>query len=234
MSRDVQEVITPGTVLDDGLLTRAANNYLLALARVGESLALAYADVSTGEFAATAFPVAVREQVLKRELHRLEPREVITQESLLVEDAFLRDLLGEKEGLLVNRLPDWSFDAGTCRKRLERQLGVANLKGYGLDEGSPEVVAAGVLLEYLEETAKRALDHMTTLTIYADKSFVALDEASQRNLELVANLQDGSRKFSLLSVLDQTRTSPGARRLKRWILTPLKDLAAIAAPPGSG
>ncbi len=227
MSRDVQEVITPGTVLDDGLLTRAANNYLLAVARVGESLALAYADVSTGEFAATAFPVAVREQVLKRELHRLEPREVITQESLLVEDAFLRDLLGEKEGLLVNRLPDWSFDAGTCRKRLERQLGVANLKGYGLDEGSPEVVAAGVLLEYLGETAKRALDHMTTLTIYADRSFVALDEASQRNLELVANLQDGSRKFSLLSVLDQTRTSPGARRLKRWILTPLKDLAAI-------
>ena len=97
-------------------------------------------------------------------------------------------------------------------------------------------MAAGVLLEYLGETAKRALDHMTTLTVYADTSFVELDEATQRNLELVANLQDGSRKYSLLSVLDQTRTSPGARRLRRWILTPLKDLAGhpdAAWPPWS-
>ncbi len=227
MSREVQEVITPGTVLDDGLLVRASNNYLVAIARTGEAMSLAYADVSTGELAVTAFPFASRQQILKRELHRLEPREVITQESLVVEDQILRDLLGEREGLLVNRLPDWSFDADAGRKRLERQLGVANLKGYGLGQDSPEVVAAGVLLEYLGETAKRALDHMSSLKVYADRTFVELDEASQRNLELVANLQDGSRKFSLLSVLDQTRTSPGARRLRRWILTPLKDLDAI-------
>ena len=227
MSRDVQEVITPGTVLDDGLLLRASNNYLMAIARAGDAMSLAYADISTGELAATSFPFDSREQILKRELHRLEPREVITQESLLVEDPILRDLLGEREGLLVNRLPDWSFDAEACRKRLERQLHVANLKGYGLGQSSPEVLSAGVLLEYLGDTAKRGLDHMGTLRVYADRTFVELDEASQRNLELVANLQDGSRKFSLLSVLDQTRTSPGARRLRRWILTPLKDLAAI-------
>ncbi len=227
MSRDVQEVITPGTVLDDGLLLRASNNYLIAIARAGDAMSLAYADISTGELAATSFPFDAREQILKRELHRLEPREVITQESLLVEDAILRDLLGEREGLLVNRLPDWSFDAEACRKRLERQLRVANLKGYGLGQGSPEILSAGVLLEYLGDTAKRGLDHMCSLRVYADRTFVELDEASQRNLELVANLQDGSRKFSLLSVLDQTRTAPGARRLRRWILTPLKDLAAI-------
>jgi DNA mismatch repair protein MutS len=227
MNREVLEVITPGTVLDDGLLLRASNNYLVAIARSHEVVSLAYADVSTGELAVTAFPFASREQVLRRELHRLEPREVITQESLIVEDQVLRDLLGEREGLLVNRLPDWSFDAEACRKRLERQLKVANLKGYGLDEGSAEILAAGVLLEYLGETAKRSLDHMHSMRVYADRTFVELDEASQRNLELVANLQDGSRKFSLLSVLDQTRTSPGARRLRRWILMPLKDLDAI-------
>ncbi|HVP18598.1 MAG TPA: DNA mismatch repair protein MutS, partial [Spirochaetia bacterium] len=118
-------------------------------------------------------------------------------------------------------------DRDSCRKRLQRQLGVANLKGFGLRDDSPEIVAAGVLLEYLGETSKRGLDHMTSLAIYADRTYVELDEASQRNLELIANLQDGSRKFSLLSVLDQTRTSPGARRLRRWILTPLKDLSAI-------
>jgi len=227
MSREVVEVITPGTVLEEGFLLRASNNYLVAVARTGDEMSLAYADISTGELAATAFPFASREQVLRRELHRLEPREVITQESLLVDDAVLRGLLGEREGLLVNRLPDWSFDAEACRRRLEKQLRVANLKGFGLGEGSPETIAAGVLLEYLEETSKRALDHMSSLTVYADRTYVGLDEASQRNLELVANLQDGSRKFSLLSVLDQTKTSPGARRLKRWILMPLKDLEAI-------
>ncbi len=227
MGREVVEVITPGTVLDDGLLSRAANNYLLALGRVGDTLALAYADVSTGELCATSFPFADRAEMLKRELHRIDPREAITQESLLVDDPVTRELLGERTGLLVNRSPDWSFDASACRTRLTRQLGVASLKGFGLDENAPEIVPAGVLLEYLGETAKKALGHVTGLTVYADRSYVELDEATQRNLELLSNLQEGSRSYTLLSVLDQTRTSPGARRLRRWILTPLKDRPTI-------
>jgi DNA mismatch repair protein MutS len=227
MSRDVMEVITPGTVIDDSYLSRNSNNYLLAIGRVGEALSIAYADLSTGEFCATSFPFAEREAMLKMELHRLDPREVITQESLVAEDRITRDLLGEREGLLVNRYPDWSFDLDACRTRLQRQFGVANLKGFGLGDDAPEIVTAGVLLEYLGETAKRALGHVSTLTVYADRSYVELDEATQRNLELLANLQDGSRKHTLLEVLDQTRTSPGARRLRRWLLTPLKDRAAI-------
>ena len=227
VSRDVIEVITPGTVLDDSYLTRNANNYLMAIGRVGDRLSLAYADLSTGEFAATSFRYEVREEMLKKELHRLAPREVITQESLLVEDEVTRRLLGEREGLLVDRYPDWSFDFAACRTRLERQLGVANLKGFGIRDDSPEILAAGVVLEYLGETAKRALDHVSSLSVYAERNFVDLDEATQKNLELLANMQDGSRKYSLWEVLDQTRTSPGARRLRRWILTPLKSAAAI-------
>jgi DNA mismatch repair protein MutS len=227
MNRDVVEVITPGTVMDDSYLSRNANNYLLAIGRSAETISLAYADLSTGEFAATSFPFAEREQTLRKELHRLDPREVITQESLLVEDPVTRGLLGEREGLLVNRLPDWSFDLDACRSRLQHQLGVANLKGFGLTEDSPEILAAGVLLEYLGESAKKSLSHVSSLSVYADKSFAELDEATQRNLELLGNLQDGSRKYTLLEVLDQTRTSPGARKLRRWILTPLKERGAI-------
>jgi DNA mismatch repair protein MutS len=227
MNREVIEVITPGTVTDDSYLSRNANNYLLAMSKVSTTLSLAYVDVSTGEFCATSFPYAEREEMLRGELHRLDPREVITQESLLVEDSVTRGLLGEREGLLVNRLPDWSFDIDACRSRLQRQLGVANLKGFGLKDDSPEIVAAGVLLEYLGETAKKALSHVSALTVYADRSYVELDEATQRNLELLGNLQDGSRKYTLLEVLDQTRTSPGARKLRRWILTPLKERGAI-------
>jgi DNA mismatch repair protein MutS len=239
MNREIVEVITPGTVLDDSYLSRTANSYLLALGRVGDSIGLAYADVSTGELAATSFPFEERGEMLKRELHRLDPREALTQESLLVDDPVIRGLLGERAGLMVNRYPDWSFDAASCSARLMRQLGVANLKGFGLADDSPEVVAAGVLLEYLGETARRSLQHVTSLQVYADRSYVELDEATQRNLELLTNLQDGSGKYTLLSVLDHTRTSPGARKLRRWILTPLLDpdtidrrLDAVAALHG--
>jgi DNA mismatch repair protein MutS len=226
MTREVVEVITPGTAIDESYLPRAANNYLLAVGRVGSSMSLAYADVSTGELCATSAPFDDRAEMLKRELRRLEPREVITQESLLVEDPVTRDLLGER-GVLVNRLPDWSFDRDACRQRIKGQLGVASLRGFGLSEDSPEIVAAGVLLEYLGETSRHALDHVSSLSVYADRSYVELDEATQRNLELINNLQDGGVKYTLLETLDQTRTSPGARRLRRWILTPLKDKQAI-------
>jgi DNA mismatch repair protein MutS len=227
MTREVVEIITPGTVLDDNYLSRTANNYLLALGRIGNSLSLAYADISTGEFCVTSFPFEKRAEMLKRELHRIAPREVLTQESLIVEDPVTRDLLGERTGLLVNRYPDWSFDRESCRTRLQRHLGVASLKGFGLRDDAPEIVAAGVLLEYLGDTSKKSLSHLSSLSVYADRSFVELDEATQRNLELLTNLQDGGKAYTLLDVLDQTRTSPGTRKLRRWLLTPLKDKTAI-------
>jgi len=96
MNRDVVEVITPGTVMDDSYLSRNTNNYLVAIGRQADTLSMAYADLSTGEFAATSFPFPEREQTLRKELHRLDPREVITQESLLVEDPVTRALLGER------------------------------------------------------------------------------------------------------------------------------------------
>jgi DNA mismatch repair protein MutS len=233
VARDVLEVITPGTVLDDSYLDRGANNYLLAVGRSGDRVGVAWADLSTGEFAATSFPFALRAEKLRGELLRLAPREVITQESLLADDPVVRNLLGEREGLLVNRYPDWSFDPASCGQRLEKQLGVTNLKGFGLSDGSPEVAPAGVILEYLGETSRRSLSHIRTLTVSSDSSCVRLDEATLRNLELLANLQDGSRRYSLLEVLDQTRTSPGARALRRRILAPLRDAAAIEARLGA-
>ncbi len=227
VNRELVEIITPGTVLDEGLLDRSSNNYLAAVARAGARIGLAYADLSTGEMAATSFPADACAERLAKELHRLDPREIIVPESLLADTESLHRLLDERAGMLVNRLPDWSFDPAACRARLARQLGVANLKGYGLADDAVEIVAAGVLLDYLGENARRALDHLATLTVYGERTFVGLDEATQRNLELLANLQDGSRRFTLLEVLDQTRTAPGARKLRRRLLTPLLDRTAI-------
>jgi DNA mismatch repair protein MutS len=227
MAREVIEVVTPGTALDESYLARNANNYLLSLGRAGNRVSLAYADLSTAEFAATSFPSDRKEEQLRKELHRLEPKEVIVEESFFAEDETVRRLLSEREGCLINRYPDWSFDQSSCRARLLAQLGVANLKGFGLKDDSPEIAAAGVLLQYLSDTAKKALAHISSLAVYTDESFVGLDEATQKSLELLQNLQDGSRRYTLLEVLDETKTSLGARMLRRRLLTPLMDIEAI-------
>jgi DNA mismatch repair protein MutS len=225
-TREVVEVITPGTVVDEGYLDRNANNYLLALGRLDEALALAYIDLSTAEFRATSFPLEQGRERIQREFPRLAPREILLQESLL-EHEWLQVLLAEQDGLVINRYPDWSFDLEANRQRLCRQLGVTNLKGFGLEDGSAEIVAAGVILEYVGESSKSILPHIRSLQVYTDANYVGLDEASQRNLELVQNLQDRSRRYTLLDVLDYTRTSMGSRHLRRWLLQPLKSRPQI-------
>jgi DNA mismatch repair protein MutS len=225
--REVIEVVTPGTVTDENLLEKTANNYLVCVCRVGEAVAMACIDLSTGYFAATHFARTAREERLRREFLSLAPREILVQESLLEEDEALKSLLAEREELVVNRLPDWSFDPHSNRQVLERQFRVANLKGFGLQELSPEIPAAGVLLSYLADTARGLLSHVRSLSLYSESSFLGLDESTLRNLEIVQNLNDRSRRYTLLELLDQTRTAAGSRKLKRWLLRPLKDVRGI-------
>jgi len=227
LEREVVEILTPGTVTDENLLERGANNYILALARIGERMAMAYADLSTSEFCVTAFPVQDCGERLGKALLRLAPKEAIVQESLFEEEGAVRTLLSQREGLLVNRYPDWGFTVSSCRTRLEKHFGVANLKAFGLGEDPPQIAAAGALLEYLEDTAKRSLEHIRDLTVERDAGFLHMDEAAQRNLELLSNMQDGSRRYTLLETLDQTRTAAGSRLLRRRILAPLVDREEI-------
>jgi len=196
--REVIEVVTPGTVTDENLLEKTANNYLVCVCRVGESVALACIDLSTGYFAATHFQPSARVERLRREFLSLAPREVLVQESLLEEDEALKALLAERGELVINRLPDWSFDLESNRQALERQFRVASLKGFGLGELSPEIPAAGVLLSYLGDTARGLLPHVRSLSLYTDSSFLGLDESTLRNLEIVQNLNVRSRRYTLL------------------------------------
>jgi DNA mismatch repair protein MutS len=225
--REVIEVITPGTVTDENLLEKTANNYLVSLCAPGGEVALACIDLSTGYFAATHFASEGRLERLRREFLSLAPREVLVQESLLEGDEELKGLLAEREELVVNRFPDWSFDQQSNRELLERQFRVANLKGFGLAGEAPEIPAAGVLLSYLADTARGLLSHVRSLRLYSESSFLGLDESTLRNLEIVQNLNDRSRRYTLLELLDQTRTAIGSRKLKRWLLQPLKDVEAI-------
>ncbi len=225
--REVVEVITPGTVIDEELLDQGANNYLVSLGRYKNRLGLAYVDLSTSEFYASSFKEEEREERLKRELNRIYPKEIIIQESLFENDESIARLLEERNAIVINRFPDWSFDIDICRERLKKQLSVTNLKGYGLDDDSAEIVAAGTILDYLESTSKSILPHIKDFKVYRESEYVGLDESTQRNLELIRNMQDNTKRYTLFEVLNNTKTAMGSRKLRRWILNPLRDMDEI-------
>ncbi|MDR2746749.1 MAG: DNA mismatch repair protein MutS [Treponema sp.] len=228
VERKVVEVITPGTVLDDDYLDKGNANYLAALAAGRAVLSLACIDISSGDFRATSFP---RENSgrLRQELEGLPIRELIIQESLLEEKGDLARAILERPALVVNRWADWLFDLQRGRDRLCRQFKLPNLRSFGLDDSSPEILAAGALLDYLDDTAKSVLPHVRGLVVYQDNEYTGIDESTQRNLELVKNIREGDSRYSLLEVMDESLTAMGRRLLKWRILHPLRDIAVITA-----
>ena len=227
IERQVVEVVTPGTTVDEDYLDKGISNYLSCLAVLGDHFSFSYIDLSAGDFYATSFPVVGASGRLRQELERIHSREIIVQESLLYENCSLAQAVEELGGL-VNRWADWLFDPGRSRERLERQFGAERLKGFGLtpfssSSFSPEIVSAGALLDYLDDTAGSLIPHVRFLKVYGESEFVGLDESTQRNLELVRNLTDGESRFSLLEVMDETRTAMGRRLLRNRILHPLRN-----------
>ncbi|MDR0402508.1 MAG: DNA mismatch repair protein MutS [Treponema sp.] len=227
IDRKVVEIITPGTTIEEDYLDRGSSNYLAALAAAAGFYSFAYIDLSTGDFYATSFPADKAAWRLGPELERLDIREIIVSESLIEENAVVASLLGGKPGIVVNRWADWLFDGARGRERLIRQFKTASLKGFGLGDDSPEILAAGALLDYLDDTAKSLIPHVASIRVYGDSEYVGIDETTQKNLELVRNLRDGSGQFTLLEILDETKTAMGRRELKRRLLQPLRNPALI-------
>jgi DNA mismatch repair protein MutS len=230
--REVVEVVTPGTVIDEELLDGASNNFLAAVGcpadTTGEAagtsapqgrVAVAALDLSTGDFRATAVPLADAPARLADELTRLAPRELLAQESLLEEWPEIARAVRQHlpQSTVIHRYPDWQFDAAAGHETLCDLFQVANLKAFGLPQGAAELAAAGLLVNYAQQTARQALRHVDGIAVYSRDSCVALDETAQRSLELVRNLEDGSRERTLLAVLDHTRTAMGARLLRRTV-----------------
>ena len=242
--REVVEVVTPGTVIDEELLDGASNNFLAALGcpapaaagrpdsgSLSARVAVAALDLSTGDFRATAFPLADAAAYLADELTRLAPRELLAQESLLEEQPAIARAVRQHlpQSTVIQRYPDWQFDVAAGYETLCDLFRVTNLKAFGLARGAAELGAAGLLVHYSQQTARQDLPHLDGIAVYGHDSCVALDETAQRSLELVRNLEDGSRQRTLLAVLDHTRTAMGARLLRRSVLEPLREVPAIAA-----
>ncbi|TVQ39852.1 MAG: DNA mismatch repair protein MutS [Spirochaetaceae bacterium] len=225
--REVVEIVTPGTVVEQDYLDAAVNNYLLALGLTRDFVSEAYIDLSTGELEVAVAPADDAQEFVRRELSRLAPREILLQESLLESLPAVSAVIEEHEQLVINRLPDWSFDGAQARRRLSGLFGVSTLEGFGVSDDGPELHCVNVLLEYIEDTAGGLLPHVRDLRVYRDDQVVVLDESTQKNLELLQSISEGGKRFSLLSVLDHTGSAMGARLLRRWILSPLRSPEAI-------
>jgi DNA mismatch repair protein MutS len=224
--RKVVRVVTPGTIIEPGLLRGDSNNYLAAVVVEENRAGIAYVDITTGEFAATEIETLTGVNLtftergflsVRAELTRLNPAEIIFPDN----DALPADTPGH-----LTSWPAWHFEIGKCREILLTHFKVSTLAGFGL-QGLPLATrAAGGIIQYLSQTDEAALHLLTGLRVYSLNEFMTLDAATRRNLELTQTLQ-GELKGSLLGQLDQTVTPMGKRRIQQWVSQPLLDVDRI-------
>ncbi|MBI4878124.1 MAG: DNA mismatch repair protein MutS [Planctomycetes bacterium] len=222
VDRQVTRIVTAGTLTEEDLLDRGAPNFLCAVhASAGQRVGLALIDLSTGEFLVAE---AARAD-LAEALSRYRPAEVLVAES--ARDPALEAVLLQHERSAVTARPDWQFERASAREALAEHFRVATLGGFGVDDDSPVVEAAGAALRYLAETQKTALAHLNPPRLDAESERLLLDRATRSCLELTETTREGRKDGSLLFVIDHTVTALGARRLRDWLFAPLRQVAAI-------
>ena len=215
VERDVIRVVTPGTLIEPGLLAEKSNNYLVSLLIYKDQAGIAFADITTGEFAVTQMD---RDRAAA-ELARLNPAELIVPNSCGYVEAGAARNMTEVEA--------YFFERETAARSLLELFSTSSLEGYGCEQLPLAVGAAGAIVAYLRENQKAALGLLTHLSTYSTASFMTLDMQTIRNLELYSSLRWGAAQGSLLSVIDMTKTSMGGRLLKKYIGQPLLDLSAL-------
>jgi DNA mismatch repair protein MutS len=220
IKRGVTRVLTPGTLVEDSMLSAGQNNFLAALCVQDGKMGLALLDPSTGEFAVTELAGDGAQERILQELARVRPSELLVGPNT----EGYGELAQNSLGAAVTDVSTMSFDRAF--RKLTEQLHVANLNGFGCDDKPTAVVAASMILAYAEKN-HLPLAHVDSLSTYSVDGFMRLDIATRRSLELTQNMADGSRRFTLLGVLDDTVTAMGARLVRRWIEQPLLDLGAI-------
>lgn len=225
VKREVIRVVTPGTVLDTGLLDAKDNNYLASVYPAGTGYGLAFLDISTGDFFISE--VAGKDNIpeLDAVLSRFNPSEFVIPSGSR-EDTSLVNILRQYSQVL-NAVDDWTFERETGLRTLLDHFKVSSLDGFGLSNHELGISAAGAALRYIEETQKTALTNINRIRPYRMDAYLMMDESCRRSLELIKNLYDGSSRGTLLSVIDYTVTAMGGRRLREWLLNPLMDIMEI-------
>ena len=224
--RKVVEIITPGTAVEAEYLEGNRANYLAALSITKAKAGFAFIDVTTSSFRATSWPASKMAENFGKELNRAAPRELLLPASIKNNEA-IKSVISAYGSISVSYYPDWDFSAELSYKKLTAQFKTANLKAYGLEEDSPEIVPAGFLLDYLEKTTNTVLPHISSIRVYSDSEYLIMDDSSRRNLEVISNMREGGTQFTLLECVDFTKTAMGGRLLRNWLLFPLTNLRQI-------
>ena len=224
VKRDVVEVVTPGANFSDKLLNHKSNNFLAAVYLKDKICGLAFCDVSTGEFAATE----VLEKNLLEQIETINPAEILIPKKN--KEAVFKLLnintgplyYGEAPKYTITKVDDWVFNLDYANELLTNQFGTQSLKGFGIDDMKEGVIAAGCVMNYLNETQKSKLEHIKKIYKYNYTDYIILDPSTKRNLEITASISEGGREGTLISILDRTQTPMGGRLLKKWVSRPLK------------
>ncbi len=225
VKREVIRVITAGTTMDDKIIDNKSNNYLVSLSLEKDMWGLAMADLTTGEFQATA---VISFDLIKNELNRLRPSEVIVP-AILFNDTRYQEFIVSLPNVNVYQLPIYE----KAEKVLLNHFKVNSLASFGILELPEAITASGNLMGYLKETQKANLDHILSINRYALENHMILDQATIRNLEILNNSWTFAKEGSLLGVLDLTLTAMGGRMLRKWLLMPLININQIKSRQNS-
>jgi DNA mismatch repair protein MutS len=210
VERKVVRVVTPGTLTEEALLESRRDNLLAAVAASGSEFALAWLELASGRFTVRCLDSP---QELDAQLERLHPSELLVEDGLAL-------TIARQDGL--RERPPWKFDSVQAGKMLCEQFGTSDLKGFGIDDLPLAIAAAGVLLDYVQETQRTTLPHLRGIQLEQAGDFLHLDAVSRRNLEIEFSL-GGERDATLVGVMDTSVTAMGGRLLRRWIGSPLRD-----------
>ncbi|MED5362744.1 MAG: DNA mismatch repair protein MutS [Bacteroidota bacterium] len=216
VKRGVTELITPGVTLTDGVLDEKSNNFVAALHINNQIHGLSFLDISTGEFQLTQGS----QMEISILIQQLAVKEILVAKTM-------KEQIVESygAGFPAYYLEDWVFQENYATERLQGQFGVASLKGFGITDLHAGIIAAGVILYYLNETEHAQLDHITHIHRLDREVQMWMDPFTIRNLELI--YPNAPQATTLLQVMDHTKTPMGGRMLKRWLVAPLTDLKAI-------
>ena len=221
VKRGVVRVITPGTVLDEDLLDASSNNYIMSISVGRQTYGMAVADVTTGEFITCALPVADERQLIDQ-IAKFSPVEIIYREGLV-----LKETIAEIFGIMPKVFLPRAFEVAQAYQAMLDHFDVKDLSSFGIEGDKPCISASGALIEYLNHTQMGFIGKLSPLQKHQQTHHMSLDLSSRNNLELTKTIRTGEKKGSLLWVLDRTKTSMGARLLKKWLEEPLITKKAI-------
>ena len=223
--REVRRVITPGMLVEDGALDSKQNNFIASLFEDEAGVGASFLDLSTGEFVLAEFSGNTAWPQMQEEFLYFQPRELVLPES---DQSQFESRLPEslRPSLLRTAQSDWVFNQDYSRRILIEHFNVATLEGLGINDQKAAICAGGALLNYVKQTQKSALNHVTEVRLSRPSRCLQLDESTVKNLELIQGL-DGNKRWTLLATLDFTKTAMGGRLLRSWILRPSLDLQEI-------